>query len=321
MTDSEPADQIEEYRAPRWLSEMRNNGSAIDHFDRPRGFYYNYKHFGAVHVARSDDILIVAFDNLSSVNDESLEREAWGDALYAQNGWSSLGIISFSPNWYRDKTLFQFLEDLRDQGFFNRFRKVVFTGTSMGGYAACAFSSLVPGSTVIAYSPQSTLSKQLVPWEKRFNRGRKQDWSEKFVDGANLIAKAERVYLCYDPYMKDDKAHIDRFSGGNIVHLKSNYSGHKSVVFLRRIGILKEVTTQCVTGEMTPAVFAKMYRSRRNLPWYFFELMDMALERGHLELSKKIIENAGEFAQSPNIRRALRKNRRLYMRNNSGNVG
>jgi predicted acylesterase/phospholipase RssA len=63
--------------------------------------------------------------------------------------------------------LFDYLEGLRNSGFFKQFRHVVFTGTSMGGYAACAFCSLSPGSTVLAYSQQSTLAKDLVSWEKR----------------------------------------------------------------------------------------------------------------------------------------------------------
>ncbi len=109
---------------------------------------------------------------------------------------------------------------------------------------------------MISYSPQSTLKKDLVPWEKRFNRGRQQDWSGRYQDAAEHTKHASKVYLCYDPYEPGDKAHADRFSGDNIVHLHSNYVGHKTVVFLRRAGVLKEVTSLCIANKMDYPEFA-----------------------------------------------------------------
>jgi len=295
------------YMAPRWLAEMRASEVDGHAVDRPHGFYVNYQKFAAIHVARGDDTLIVAFDNLSAVNDESLERETWGDKFFADNGWSSLGIISFEANWYRDEVLFDYLEQLKDEGFFARYKNVVFTGTSMGGYAAAAFSRLAPGSVVISYSPQSTLDESLVPWETRFRKGRMQDWSGRYRDATGETGDARKVYLCYDPYMPGDKAHADRFHGDNIVHLRCNYIGHKSVVFLRRAEILKDVMGECISGEMTPRRFAELYRKRRTLPWYYFGLMDMALERGRRDLAKHIIRGAREATGSVNLARSLKK--------------
>ncbi len=312
MAKDEKPDPNAGRMAPRWLAEMRQSDIEGKHLTRPRGFYVNFDTFAAIHVARGDDTLVVAFDNLSSVNDTSLEREAWGDKFYAQNGWSSLGIIAFDANWYRDDVLFDYLESLRDQGFFRRFRHVVFTGTSMGGYAACAFSGLSPGATVVSYSPQSTLKKDLVPWEKRFNRGRQQDWSGRYADAAALTGKAKRVYLCYDPYMRGDKAHADRFHGPNISHLHTNYIGHKSVVFMRRVGILKTVTSMCISAEMTPEIFNRLYRARRKMPWYYSALMDMALQRGHRKLAERIVKSSAEASGNPRLPVALRRRRRAF---------
>ncbi|MBZ0128440.1 MAG: hypothetical protein K8F59_04950 [Rhodobacteraceae bacterium] len=299
--------------APRWLAEMRKSRKGGDHVGRPQGFYVNYKTFAAVQVARGNDVLVVSFDNLSAVNDDSLEREAWGDKFFAENNWSSLGILSFDANWYRDDVLFDYLEGLRDQGLFRQYRKVVMTGTSMGGYAACAFCGLAPGATVISYSPQSTLKKELVPWEKRFNRGRQQDWSGRYADAAALTESASKVYLIYDPYMEGDRIHARRFSGDNIAHLHSNYVGHKTVVFLRRAGILKDVTAKCVSGEMTPAMFDGLYRNRRKLPWYYMGLMDMALERGHYGLAERIIRGARAASGNPNLQAGLVRRRQAFL--------
>jgi len=319
MAKDEKPDPNAGKMAPRWLAEMRTSKVDGKTIARPRGFYINFEKFAAVHVARGDDTLIVAFDNLSSVNDTSLERTAWGDKFYGENGWSSLGIIAFDANWYRDEVLFDYLESLRDQGFFKRFKHVVFTGTSMGGYAACAFCSLAPGATVVSYSPQSTLKKDLVPWEKRFNRGRQQDWSGRYNDAAALTQSAKRVYLCYDPYMQGDKAHADRFSGDNIAHLHTNYIGHKSVVFMRRVGILKSVTSMCIAAEMTPEIFNDLYRARRKMPWYYMAIMDMALERGHRKLAEQIVNSCAKASGNDRLPMALRRRRRAYFENQKNN--
>jgi len=316
MAEKPPPDPKAGKMAPSWLAEMRRSRVEGTHVTRPQGFYVNYKNFAAVHVARGYDRLVVSFDNLSAVNDDSLEREAWGDKFYGENGWSSLGILAFDANWYRDEALFDYMEGLRNGGFFKQFRQVVFTGTSMGAYAACAFSSLAPGSTVLAYSPQSSLAKDLVPWEKRFNRGRKQDWSGRYRDCTEHTAAAAKIYLCYDPYMEGDKAHADRFTSDNIVHLHSNYVGHKNVVFLRRAGILKNITKMCITNEMTKPIFDDLYRSRRKLPWYYFGLIDMAMERGHFQLTDMIISGAVAASGNPNIARSLNKRRDEFLKQN-----
>lgn len=304
---------LEGKMAPSWLAEMRRPAKGKAKRSSLRGFYVNYEKFAAVHVPRGNDVLMVTFDNLSAVNDDSLEREAWGDKFFADNNWSSLGILSFDANWYRDDVLFDYLEGLQRQGFFKRFKKVVFTGTSMGGYAALAFCNLAPGATVLAYSPQSTLNEKLVPWEKRFNRGRKQDWSGRYGDAADLTSSADKVYLCYDPYMAPDKAHADRITGDNIIHLHSNYVGHKTVVFMRRAGILKAVTAMCVSGEMTANVYNDLYRARRKLPWYYMGLMDMAMERNHWGLADRIVNGAFKASGNKHLPNALKRRREAYL--------
>lgn len=315
MAQNEKPDPKSGKMAPNWLSEMRRGKIDGHALDRPHGFYVNFKKFAAVHVARGDDTLVVTFDNLSAVNDDSLEREAWGDKFFKDNNWSSLGILSFDANWYRDDTLFDYMENLRDQGFFKRFKNVVFTGTSMGAYAACAFCGLSPGAVVLAYSPQSTLKKSLVPWEKRFNRGRQQNWDGRYQDAAALTESASKVYLCYDPYMEGDKIHAQRFSGSNIIHLHSNFVGHKTVVFLRRAGILKNVTSLCISGKMTAPMFNDLYRSRRKLPWYYFGLIDLAMEKGRMHLANQIIEAAPGASGNKNLGNALRKRKQNFLNN------
>jgi hypothetical protein len=264
--------------APRWLADLRRS-------DHRKGWYYSDEKFAAQMTYRSKDTLIVSFDNLSSVKEPSLARETWGYPFYRSEGWSHLGVMAFEKNWFRDEDLFNFMEGQAKAGLFKRFKRVVMTGTSMGAYAATAFSHLAPGCTVMAFSPQSTLDKKLVPWEERFGSGRKQDWSGRYRDAPDYCRKAKDVFIIYDPYFAPDKKHADRYQGDNIHHLKSWYSSHKSALFMRRADMLKGVMQAAVAGEMTPHLYYQMFRSRRDLPWYYHGLADHAIKAGHKGLA------------------------------------
>ncbi|MCK0122145.1 glycosyltransferase family 2 protein [Loktanella sp. F6476L] len=264
--------------APRWLADLRRS-------DHRRGWYYSDEKFALQMTYRSTDTLIVSFDNLSSVKEPSLARETWGYPFYRSEGWSHLGVMAFEKNWFRDEALFNFIEGQAKSGLFKRFRRVVMTGTSMGAYAATAFSSLAPGCTVMAFSPQSTLDKKLVPWEERFGSGRKQDWSGRYRDAPDCCGQAKDVFIIYDPYFEPDRLHAERYQGCNIHHLKSWYSSHKSALFMRRADMLKGVMQAAVAGEMTPHLYYQMFRSRRDLPWYYHGLADHAIKAGHKGLA------------------------------------
>ena len=264
--------------APAWLADLRRS-------DNKRGWYYSDDTFAMQMTTRSNDVLIVSFDNLSDVNDPALSRNTWGYQFYRDEGWSHMGVMAFEKHWFRDERLFNFLEGQVKTGIFKRFKQVVFTGTSMGAYAATAFASLSPGCTVLAFSPQSTLAEDLVPWEDRFGSGRKQDWTGRYRDATQHCTQAKKVFIVYDPYFTPDKRHADRFQGENIVPLKSWYAAHKSARFMRRADILKDVTRAAVNETLTAASYYKLYRARRSLPWYIVGLTDHLFDRGHPDLA------------------------------------
>ncbi|MBY8976841.1 glycosyltransferase family 2 protein [Rhodobacteraceae bacterium NNCM2] len=285
--------------APQWLADLR-------HSPFREGFYQSSGDFAAVCVERSTDQLVVSFDNLSNVNDKSLDREPWAYKFIKDNGYSVLGILSFKANWYRDEKLFDFFDRLKAEGFFRKFKRVAFVGTSMGGYGAAAFSAAAPGATVIAFSPQSTLDTRLVPWEKRFNKGRAQDWSGRYADAAAGTQAAERVYLLYDSYFEPDLRHAKRFHGANIVHLPTWHSGHKSALFLRRAEILKPIMAEGVKGTLDRESFFRLYGKRRKLPWYINAITDQAIRTGGPSRAERVARQLDRENRN-HLARAVRK--------------
>ena len=281
--------------APRWLADLRRS-------DHRRGWYSSERTFAAQFTLRSRETLVVSFDNLSTTRDPSLARETWGYPFYAKEGFSHMGVMAFERNWYRDEALFNFMEGKRR--LFAAFKQVVFTGTSMGAYAATAFADLSPGCTVLAYSPQATLDEARVPWEERFNSGRKQDWSGRYSFGPDHCRRARDVFILYDPYFEPDRRHAELYQGPNVRHLKCWYASHKSALFLRRAEVLKEITLEAIGGTLTAERYYRLYRARRNLPWYLNGLADHVIDRNHPRLARSLAAHLSK-AQFPSVAQSI----------------
>lgn len=283
--------------APEWLIGFHRS-------EARRGFYIAGEGYGVVFTDRGEDVLMVSCDNLSSAREEPLGRSPWGYQFVAKNGWSQLGIMTFSPDWFRNDGLLAYLAELGRSGFFRRFRKVVMTGTSMGGYAASAFASLAPGCTVLAFSPQSTLKSDLVPWEKRFPSGRRADWSGAFADGAMEARAAGQVLLVYDPMYQPDADHVLRYQGDNVLRLPARYCGHKSALFLRRAGLLSGVVRAAVEGRLSLAEFQRLYRGGRVLPWYLNAVQNRLIAGGRPHLLPRFARAVRQLGNEPIARGA-----------------
>ena len=138
----------------------------------------------------------------------------------------------------------------------------------MGGFAALSFASFVPGATIVSLSPQSTLDPKLVPWEPRFAKGRKGDWTLPCSDAAKTIGKAKRAYVLFDPYVALDLKHVDRLPAKNLIKLKAFWFGHKTAVVLRRLDTIKPFMRGAIQGTLTEAEFYAMIRGRKDLLLY-----------------------------------------------------
>lgn len=266
---------------PRWLEALRPGTGG-------EGFLEKGLRHSLLYVKRPVDRLLVTFDNLSNVGDTAPGREPWAYKFAQDCNISHLGVMAHVSDWYRDPDLIARMQALAAQGFFGGHGRVVFAGVSMGGFAAIAFGSLVPGAHVVAVNPQSTLDPELVPWESRYENGRRQDWTLPLSDAAALTRGLGRVNIFFDPYHALDRRHVARFSGDNIRVFNCRYSNHKTAVFLRKIGALKPVMERAIFDELTAAAFYGMYRARRDLPWFRGALTGYFEARGRDETAARV---------------------------------
>jgi pimeloyl-ACP methyl ester carboxylesterase len=200
-------------------------------------------------------------------------RKPWGFDFLIKRGFSVLGVKIKQVDWYRHPSIHTFFRSDIFNDIVSSYDKVYLYGSSMGGFAALTFAEAVPGCTVIAVNPQSTLDPEIVPWESRWwGDGREQDWKGDFADGAIGAKFAKTVYVVYDPFHLEDKKHILRLDQSNLIHLKLQLLGHRLPVWLQQMGILSDTIDLIVDNRMNEQVFYELARARRNLPRYFLKL-------------------------------------------------
>ncbi|MEM1363911.1 MAG: hypothetical protein AAGF94_19810 [Pseudomonadota bacterium] len=281
----DPIPAVQGTELPMWMDEIGPCGSAS-------GFLYSDPHHPMLFVKRRRPILLVTFDNLSNVNDRDPARLPWAYKFARDNQLSHLGVYAHLANWYRDGSLIQKMQDMAQDGFFEGYERCIFSGSSMGAFAALVFGQLAPKAHVMAFNPQSTLNEALVPWEERYLTGRRQDWTLPLGDAVEAVERLERAFVFYDPYFEPDQKHVDRLMAGKraaerVTLMKCWYSSHKSAVFLRKIGALKPLMMEAILGDLTAHQFYSLYRDRRRLRWYRGSLSHYFEERGRTDMVER----------------------------------
>lgn len=251
------------------------------------GFFLESADHSFLFIQRSDT-LVVTFDNLDIAMGKREDRRPWGFSFIEKQGWSMLGVMANGWTWYRDPWVWDQFDELRASGFFARFKRVVFYGASMGGYAAAAFSAACPGADVVAISPQSTLDKELVPWETRYQTAWGRDFSGRYGDAAIVSAAAAKVILMYDPYEPLDRGHADRFEAENVIRLRAPLLGHRLGSSLQQMGVLAPITLGALGGTLSEIEFYRLLRARKSSNRYQKELFRRALNRGRPDLARKL---------------------------------
>lgn len=233
---------------------------------------------------RRSKILLITFDSVGSVGRHTPSRPVY-ETEAADAGVSILGMMAKHKDWYRNEDTPQILIKLRDSGFFTDFDKIILIGANMGGFAALAYSTILPGSTVIALCAQSTLNKQNSAFDSRnrFARG-KWDWTSAYSDGAEAPNAAAEIFLCYDPFAKEDKLHAARIIGPQVRHVHLKHMGTDIAGFNSHSGLIPFLITSLANGDVDPVALSQTVRScRYRLPW-LKKALDAAEKKGHTKL-------------------------------------
>lgn len=227
------------------------------------------------------DALVVSFDNLATI-DEGWPRGPWTWKRLQPMGHSVLGVQSHAKDWFRQPTAPALLRGLEERGFFRRFRRVVLTGASMGGFAALNFAPLIPEARVLAFSPQTTMNKVIAPFEARFPYSvKRSNWEGMpFLDAAAAVPYIRRAVVLYDPLVPEDRAHAARLAGPNVQLLRAPFTTHEAIRVVLKTGTFPLLIDALIESDMVGPQFWAAFRARRGVTKWQRALLAEAANRG-----------------------------------------
>ena len=258
------------------------------------GFSRNMTRHFACHYHRSRR-LAVTFDHMKS-RDLPMPRYPWCFDLLKESGLSHLGILMKRRNdWFRHADLFDFFDELRADGFFDAYDDVLFYGSSMGGYGACAYASAAPGARIFALMPQSTLDRDVLPEETRYRNGfDRGNWDDpRYRDAADGAATASQLQVLYDPYFAPDRRQVERLVTPDLRPLKCFFAGHHATRLMYVTGLLKPLLDEALAGGVDTAAFQTRFRQRRGQSRSALRfVLQAAIEQGHPALAQSLLDSA-----------------------------
>lgn len=237
--------------------------SALDDIGEERGYF---EPLGPAHAAvftdRSTDLL-VTFESRERIRSRP-DQLPLGFQLADAPGWSQLTVLSTGPTWFRDRRVYGYVDRLVDDGFFEDFDRVVIYGAGMCGYAAAAFSAAAPGATVLALTPQATLSPALAGWDHRWPQARRLCFTDRYGYAPSMVDAAARAFVLFDPEVASDRVHAGQFVADHVTRIALAHAGRDIEAALIRMQLLQHVIAAAMDGSLDAAMLYRAWRTRRD---------------------------------------------------------
>jgi len=171
---------------------------------------------------RGGDDLLITFANQWLQHDG---RAFWADSVSAALSLSVIGFVAKEPCWYPPDDMAALVPAVL-QRIDERFSKRILYGNSQGGYAAIKFSAALGATTVLAFSPQYSIDRRIVPDDRvnKYYTGQRNAGMWVQADEA-----AGNIFVFYDPQDSADAAHAVRIAqAACIIPIQIPYVGHSS---------------------------------------------------------------------------------------------
>ncbi|WP_300031112.1 phosphoadenosine phosphosulfate reductase [uncultured Roseobacter sp.] len=212
--------------------------------------------------------LLVTFETLQGIGALSEHARPLGWKMVRNHRWSHLALISDGDTWFRDAALYGYFDRLVDEEFFDEFDRVLFYGAGPCGYAAAVFSVAAPGATVLAVQPQATLDPKIAGWDQRFTEARRTDFVTRYGYAPEMLEAAGEVFVLCDPYQTEDAMHAALMDAPHVTRLTLPHMGAALQTDLLQMGVLLDLLAAAGKGVLTPHLFARHMRARReHLPY------------------------------------------------------
>lgn len=249
--------------------------------------------------------LLVTFEPLEITLVADQTGLPMGMDFLEDKNWSLLHFSNANESWFRSQAMYDFLDGLVDDCFFEDFDQVTFFGVGTSGYAAAAFSVVAPGATVVAIRPQATLDTEKAGWDHRYPEARRLRFNDRFGYAPDMLEGAGNAVILYDPLEHLDAVHASLFQGPNVMRLKCRYMRDSIDTSLKQMDVLHRVIELAANGTLTAEMFYKMIRVRRNHARYLRSLMFHVDREEHTLRTAIVCAHVLQRINGPAFRRKL----------------
>ena len=257
------------------------------------GYFHS---LGARHWAFFSDqgtTLLVSFETAAVIRARP-ENLPLAQATAARHGWSHLCLIADGNTWFRDPAVYAFFDRQVDDAFFEDFDHVLFYGAGMAGYAACAYSVAAPGAQVLALNPRATLDPSQAGADPRDRSARRLDFTSRYGYAPDMLEGVSRAVVVHDPTIPAEAAQAALFHAPYITRLSARHMGDALEPHFEQMAILRDMIGAAMTGKLDAALFAKLWRARRDYRGYLIALLERSVAAGRRRHERMICESVGK---------------------------
>ena len=227
--------------------------------------------------------------------------EPFGLRLFQKRNCRALFVVPRANEWYQHEEIWDALKLCREILDASLAKPIVY-GSSMGGFAALAFSSDLNAHIVIAGSPQVSIAPGIVgSFDTR--------WSDigkclKFVraDCRDGLISDNRVYIVYDSLHKEDRRHAEMLiSRPNVDAIPLPVSGHGVLHTLRDLGLVRKLIEALIQEDNQELVseIRQEFRIRKRSSFnYYFALADRLMTQKRYQSASTFLRKSIEINPS-----------------------
>ena len=118
-------------------------------------------------------------------------------------------------------------------------KRIILYGLSMGGFVALIYSSLIPGSVVLALSPRTSLH---LSFGNRPHKILRDDWTGPYSDVNDVINSHNQAYIIYSRGNVKDKKQVELIANHHsITTIEVTGSSHNQIGPLIEVCIMSKV--------------------------------------------------------------------------------
>jgi len=251
----------------------------------PDGFFERLDEYHSAQFTDGSDTLLVCFESAETL-------EARGGTPLARRvqdraGVSQMTLLTAGATWFRAPAIYQFFDDLIDDGFFDDFARTIFYGAGPQGYAAAAFSVAAFEPELLLIQPQASLTPAIAGWDARFPQARRLDFTQRYGYAPRMAEAAKSGLVLFDPAVADDFAHAALFERDHIDLMRVRHFGTNGEDQLKEFGLLIKLLDLAVAGGISRASVARLLRARRSEDPYLLDVIAKADAMGRGTLARR----------------------------------